>query len=169
MSYMPSLRWQTTGFIYSAGLGFCLGLVYDFFRIIFYLLTGSDKKHAAVRDIMFMLVFLWADFLFLLIMCSGRLVLYAFAGEGIGLAVYFYSLSGSFYPPLKQLFKRVRRAVLLFLNILTARFAHFRNFLIEKLKKLQKILKKLLQIRHNLLYNPSVKVSEDAEQNLESR
>ena len=169
MSYMPSLRWQTTGFIYSAGLGFCLGLVYDCFRIIFYLLTGSDKKHAAVRDIIFMFVFLWADFFFLLVMCSGRLMLYAFAGEGLGLAVYFYSLSGSVYLPLKRVFRRIRHSIISILKIIKAKYTEFRDFLIEKLKKSQNFSKKLLQIRHNLLYNPSVKVYEDTEQNFESR
>ena len=75
MEYMPSPTGQAIGFIYSAGLGFALGLVYDYFRIFFYMLTGSDKKLTVTRDIIYLLFCLAANFLFLLVMCDGRMML----------------------------------------------------------------------------------------------
>ena len=150
MSYMPSLAWQTSGFIYSAGLGFCLGLVYDFFRIIFYLLTGSDKKYILARDIIFMFVLLWSDFLFLLVMCSGRLMLYAFAGECLGLMIYFYSLSGLIYGSVRGMLRRIRRDFSSISDFIRVKTAMFQPNIREKLKKSKKIFKKLLQIRHYL-------------------
>ena len=150
MSYMPSLAWQTSGFIYSAGLGFCLGFVYDFLRIIFYLITGSDKKHTLLRDIIFMFVVLWSDFLFLLVMCSGKLMLYAFAGESIGLIVYFYSLSGLFYCSSKDVIRRIRCAFFTSFAFAAAKKSRFLSYVMEKFKKSKIFFKKLLHIRHYL-------------------
>ena len=108
MDYMPSVMKQTVSLVYSAGLGFCFGLVYYLFRIIFYSLTGSDKKLSTVRDIIYVLVCLCAHFLFALVMCSGRVLMFIFVGEGAGLAVYFAVLSGQFYIPLKSVISKMR-------------------------------------------------------------
>lgn len=117
MEYMPSPSGQAIGFIYSAGLGFALGLVYDFFRIFFYLLTGSDKKLSTVRDIIYMLFCLIVNFLFLLVMCSGRLMLYVFTGEAIGLIVYARTLSPIVYRPLRRFFLIIRKKLLLIFTL----------------------------------------------------
>lgn len=109
MEYMPSVTSQAVGFFYSAGLGFALGLVYDFFRIIFYMLTGSDKKMSVPRDIMYLLFCLAVNFIFLLVMCSGRMMLYVFAGEAIGFAAYFRTLSRGIYRPLRSVIFSVRK------------------------------------------------------------
>lgn len=111
MEFMPTPAGQATGFFYSAGLGFCLGFVYDLFRIFFYLLTGSDKKLSVVRDIIYLLVFTAADFIFILVICSGRMMLYVFAGQLIGLAAYFYTLGNLIYPPLKSVLMSIRKRI----------------------------------------------------------
>lgn len=133
MEYMPSPAAQTVGFIYSSGLGFALGLVYDFFRIFFYMLTGSDKKLTVTRDIIYLLFCLVADFLFLLVMCDGRMMLYAFVGEGIGLLVYFLTLSGSVYLPLRTVTAKIRACF---------------SKIVMIFKKVRLLLSKLLQNMH---------------------
>ncbi len=144
MEYMPSVAGQAAGFFYSAGLGFALGLVYDFFRIFFYMLTGSDKKLSVTRDIMYLLCCLAVNFIFLLVMCSGRLMFYVFAGEGIGLIAYFRTLGSETYPRLKRSAAGIRRSFVK-LFVLSAKiklfFLKFRQIRHKNAKKQEKISK----------------------------
>lgn len=145
MEYMPSAAGQAVGFFYSAGLGFALGLVYDFFRIFFYMLTGSDKKLSMFRDIMYLLCCLAVNFLFLLVMCSGRMMLYVFVGEGIGLLAYFRTLSGSIYPRLKVFVAVIRRhavKIVVLSKKIKPYFSKIRQNRHKNTKKQEKISKK---------------------------
>lgn len=109
MEYMPSTVRQAVGLLYSAGLGFCLGILYDLFRMLFYLLTGSDKKLSVPRDIIYLFVCLCMTFVFLLVMCDGRLMFYAAAGIVTGVMIYFYSVGDIVYQPVKRFLKKIRR------------------------------------------------------------
>lgn len=44
IEYLPKTSEQLLTIIYSVGIGFALGLFYEFLRLFFYLLSGSDKK-----------------------------------------------------------------------------------------------------------------------------
>lgn len=147
MEYMPSVASQTLGLVYSAGLGFCLGLLFDLFKIFFYLLTGSDKKLSLVRDIIYMLFFMSAEFLFLLVIYSGRLMLYAFFGEAVGLLAYFYSLSGIVITLGKRACTGLRRlfgAVFTFFYFIGRKLSLLLQKVRKFSKKFQKIFKKTL-------------------------
>lgn len=161
MQYMPTPAFQLVCFMYSAGLGFTLGIIYDLFRILFYLHTGNDKKLTVLRDIMFLSVCLWATFIFLLVVCNGQLLLYIFAGEAIGLRIYFYSLSPFIFPQAKRLMKCIRKYFLA-LNLFLFKIKTFFGEIFKKsYKNLQKcifFLRKHLHIRHNIVYNLCVKL-----------
>ena len=158
MQYMPTLAFQLVSFMYSAGLGFSLGIVYDLIRIFFYLLTGSAKKLRSVRDIIYVSVCFAATFLFLLAVCDGQLFMYVFLAEGRGMYIYFYSLSSFVFYPAKIAINAVRR---LFMKIKT-KICIIKTqiaVLIKKiLKNLHKFTKKDLHIRHNIVYNFFVKL-----------
>lgn len=154
MQYMPTPAFQAICFVYSAGLGFTLGIIYDFFRILFYLLTGNDKKLSVCRDIIYSLVCLGAAFLFLLVVCNGQLRMYLFIGGAIGLTVYVYSLSNSVFPPVKIKIDKIR---LLISQIKTAFHLLFEK-ICKNLNKRLKISKKYLHIEYNLLYNSCVRL-----------
>jgi hypothetical protein len=161
MSYLPDTTYQTTGFLYSAGLGFALGIVYDLIRILFYLLTGSDKKSLIVWDIIYLLICLGSTFIFLLVMCSGEVVLYALIGEIIGWVIYHFSVSALIFKPLAAKIKKIRR-------LLTPKFLKIRSSISHFFKLIQKNIKipkkneknfeKDLHIRHNIVYNFFVKL-----------
>ncbi len=154
MQYMPSAAFQAVSLMYSAGLGFTLGIIYDFFRMLFYLLTGSDKKFLVVRDIIYLTVCLAATFLFLLVICNGRLVLYVFVGEAAGLSVYFYSVSSFFVLPLKRKINALRRQI----NKIKRKINAVKQKVYKKLHKKRIFSQKDLHIRHNIVYNLSVKL-----------
>ena len=55
IEYLPKSSEQLLTIVYSAGIGFALGFIYEILRLIFYLLSGSDKKFTLLRDIIFLL------------------------------------------------------------------------------------------------------------------
>ena len=109
MTYFPSQIFQLKGFLYSAGLGFTLGLFYDLFRILFFLLTGSDKKLTVTRDIIFMLFCLAVNFVFLLVICEGQILFYVAAGEIIGIAVFETTVGKPFFCRISVLLKKTKK------------------------------------------------------------
>ncbi len=161
MEYMPSSAFQAVSLMYSAGLGFTLGIIYDFFRILFYLLTGSDKKFLVFRDIIYLTVSLAVTFLFLLVICNGKILLYVFVGEVAGLAVYFYSVSDFLVLPFKRrinrLRKRFKRIKMLF-DVITTKISLLKEKVYNFLHKNRFFSQKHLHIRHNIVYNLSVKL-----------
>lgn len=112
MDYMPDSLYQAEGFLYSAGLGFILGMIYDFFRAAFFLFTGNEKRLAMVRDLIYTSVCLFLTFIFLLVMCSGKVMLYAIVGEIIGAVVYAVTVSSLLFVKIKPLLGKFRRMIL---------------------------------------------------------
>lgn len=154
MRYMPTLAFQIISFVYSAGLGFVLGIAYDFIRILFYFFTWSDKKLSVCRDIIYSFVCLATTFLFLLVMCEGKMFFYVFIGEGIGLFIYLYALSGVFILPIKRKIDKIKT---FFIRIKTDFYTLCKK-ICKILNKRIKNSKKYLHIAHGLLYNFSVKL-----------
>ncbi|MBR3836292.1 MAG: spore cortex biosynthesis protein YabQ [Clostridia bacterium] len=161
MQYLPTTEFQAVTFMYSAGLGFTLGIIYDFFRMLFYLLTGSDKKFLMARDIIFLCVCFPATFIFLLVMCNGELLLYIFVGEAVGMWIYFYSVGSFLLLPVKRIIKSVRRHFIVFYSFMSGIKTAFVCILKKLSKNLQnhtKFLQKHLQIRHHMVYNCCVQL-----------
>ncbi len=161
MRYMPTLTFQVIGFVYSAGLGFVLGFIYDCFRIIFYFFTGNDKKLSVFRDITYSFICLAATFLFLLVMCDGKLLFYIFIGEGAGLFIYLYALSGIFILPVKRKIDKIKRQLVKIKNFFIRIKTKFNTMCKKICKKFDKRIKKSKKYLHNryaLLYNFSVKL-----------
>lgn len=158
MQYMPSLMFQVGCILYSAGLGFSLGIVCDLFRILFYLLTGSDKKLINLRDIIYLLVCLSATFLFLLVVCDGQLLVYVFIAEAVGAYIYFRTLSRQILYPARKVIITLRRFFARIKRVFSEIKTRICTFNEKMFKKLHKIAKKDLHIRHNLVYNFFVKL-----------
>lgn len=122
IEYLPNYANQIAGVLYSVGIGCALGFFYEFVRIIFFIATGNDKKFTLARDIIFLLVCLAGNFLFLLIQFNGKVMFYAVLGEiSGGFAVL--KLTGSFFSYLigKPL-RRVRKRFIAFFNKIKIKF-----------------------------------------------
>lgn len=161
MRYMPTLTYQVICFVYSAGLGFILGFLYDLVRIVFYSFTGNDRKLSVVRDLLYSFMCLAATFLFLLVMCDGKLMFYIFIGEGTGLFIYLYALSGIFILPVKRKIDKMKHRFLKIKSFLIGKKTDFANrykILCKNVNKRVKKSKKDLHSRHKMVYNSSVKL-----------
>lgn len=161
MQYMPDTANQTFVFLYSSGLGFALGILYDFFRIIFYLLTGSDKKYLMARDIIYLLACLAINFFFLLAMSNGQILLYIVIGEMIGWSVWYFTISEYIFEPIHRIIKFIRKKLLLIIirlrKIKSKICLLFQKYAIFY-RKNEKILQKDLHNRHGIVYNSFVKL-----------
>ena len=153
MTYMPTLVFQLVCFAYSAGLGFSLGIVYDLCRTLFFILTGNDKKLQTLRDIIYLLFCLLAEFIFVLVMSDGEFLLYIFVGQLIGLAVYFYSVSQCLFPALKSTIDRIRGRVATVNGKLLRLKVRFCEKTSKNMCGFRIFCKKHLHIRHSIVYN----------------
>ena len=123
IEYLPKASEQLLTVIYSAGIGFVLVALYEILRLLFFLLSGSDKKFILLRDIIFLLFVLTVSFFFFLVRCNGSVTFYSVIGEVVGGYAAFKSIEP------------------------------FMSFLIVKrLKKLRKKLPKLTDIRRRISF-----------------
>ncbi len=150
-------------FITALGVGFLLGILYDFLRAVRLSLTKS-KKANVFFDILYFMLFALFSYLYIIASNKGDVRLYILAGELIGCAFYYFSL-GIAVIRLTDIFVAfLRKAYSLIFKIITApfllaiRFFHtLTDKICQKFKKTQKksskIQKRVLQNTHLYVYN----------------
>lgn len=158
IEYLPSFNGQLTGFLYSAGIGFALGILYELIRIIFFVLSGSDKKFVLLRDIILMSVCFAVSFVFFLVKYNGNITFYAVLGEAIGGVVAFKSFDSIVSVFIKRVLRKIRGRIISF----AAKIKALKNKFVAKLqniqknrKKVQKKSQKVLHNQHKIVYNQS--------------
>ena len=82
------------------------------------------------------------NFLFILTVCSGKMMLYVFVGQAVGAAVYFRTAGKPVYRALRFITEKIRRLVLnistFFITVMTKLNIFIKNVQ-KKLKKDEKI------------------------------
>lgn len=116
--YLDTIGEQSRVFLYSLGIGFMLGIVYDVFEFVGFLLP-KKKSFIIVRDIIFMVVSSLIMFLFSLSIDNGSFRFHIYAGAIAGFFVCFFSLGKFlrkvFLPTaifLKAFFRKFKRGIL---------------------------------------------------------
>lgn len=137
IEYLPKSSEQLLTIVYSAGIGFALGFIYEILRLIFYLLSGSDKKFTLLRDIIFLLFVFTVTFFFFLVRCNGKVTFYAVAGEALGGFAAFKMID----PFMSYLIRKRLRKLRKNLRSFTISDAEY-PFLPKKLKRKKKISQK---------------------------
>lgn len=163
---------QLRDFAPMLGLGFVLGAVYDFIRIV-RLFVSSKKIFIFITDIFFMLFCAASSYLLFIAVLNGRIRGYAVVGEIIGAVMYFLSIGSVIYPFFRKIQDRLKKffrklfAPLIYVSRKIKAFAvnsakksferteklfeELKNS--KKLKKSKNKLKKPLQDDSNMLYN----------------
>ena len=160
IEYLPKTSEQLLTIIYSVGIGFALGLFYEFLRLFFYLLSGSDKKLTLLRDIIFLLFVLTVTFFFFLVRCNGRVTFYSVTGEAVGGLAAFKTTDSCMAFLIRKKLRKLRKKLERLPDI-----GHKIYVFNEKIKKKQKNIAKGKKIsendlhnRHDIVYNQSVTV-----------
>ncbi len=131
MDYIQGLADQTEIFLYALGFGFLLGILYDVFRTLRMIISGS-KGFVFFMDVLYFTVCTFLIFCFILVVDSGRIRAYVALGIILGWVVYYFSFGA--------IAMRVSSAVTRFFrNAFSALFKPFEHLIKEFLKKTRKI------------------------------
>ena len=150
--YLDTIAEQSRVFFYSLGMGFLLGVIYDMFEFIGFLLP-KKRLFIIPRDIIFMVTSAFLMFLFSLSVNNGSFKFHIYAGALAGFFICFFSLG-----------KFLRKAFYSVANHIKGFFGKFRSgilrIIIKNRKKREEKAKKseissnlLLQDDESMLYN----------------
>lgn len=91
MEYIQGLSEQLKVFLWGIGLGFLLGAVYDFFKIL--RICMSLRGVTVICDLLYSLLVTAATFCFVLAFSEGEIRFYIFLAEILGWLIWFFTFS----------------------------------------------------------------------------
>lgn len=91
MRYMQGVSEQLSVFLYSFGLGFLLGVLYDFFRML-RMIFPFGRVLTFIQDFLYVIICAFVTFCFALVLNDGRIMFYIFFGEALGWIIYYFSV-----------------------------------------------------------------------------
>lgn len=158
-----SVAEQTLVFLYSCGMGFILGLLYDAFRIVrrsFF----SKSIFVLIQDLLFWIMSAFLTFVFVLSVNHGEVRGYIFLGEIIGFVIYYFTFSSLVLKFGSGLVNFIKKILLWALNLLFIPFRIIYEEILKIANKIKKIIasftkknnlksKIVLKLRRCLLYN----------------
>lgn len=165
--YSLSLAQQTKGFLLALGMGFLLGILYDFIRIV-RISISRGKIAVIICDILFCALACLCTFLFCLTVNEGEIRLYLVLGEVAGFFVYYFSLGAIIFSCSEKIINFIKRLMRSVFGVISFPFRWIFgktrkvfNKLFKKSRKNSKKLKNksnfLLKVNKLLLYNLFVK------------
>lgn len=169
--YSLSLAQQTKSFLLSLGFGFIMGIFYDLFRIVRISISKSSKT-VLPFDLAYCVFLAFASYLFFLTVNEGDIRAFLLIGEGIGFAVYYFSLGVVVFSASEKIVCGIKSFVSLIIKMFLSPFRWIFNKLQKVLgkfsKKLRKNSKKIknkskfhLKLHKHLLYNQSVRLAKN--------
>ena len=154
---------QTLIFFASLGVGFILGVLYDFLRAIRLSLT-KGKIPIIIFDLLYFFMVAFMSYLFILAANKGEVRSYIIIGELLGAVFYYFSLgfalmklTDKFVSLLKRFYSFVFKIISFPFRLIKRAFFKvfnkFREFFQKSEKKSQKIQKKVLPKARVYVYN----------------
>lgn len=169
MTYLVDMPQQLRTFAYAVGFGFCIGVLYDVFRLIRLLVCGGKNKAFLVSDILFALVAAFLTFLFALTLLNGGIRGYVLFGELLGFLIYYISFGTFVVRVTDKIAAALRRAFQTAFRVIAkpfrALYAAIRRIYAKIVQKAQKrarisVKKSKIHLKNirDLLYNHHVRV-----------
>lgn len=159
MVYIQGLAAQTQIFLYSLGFGFLFGVLYDAFRM-FRLIISNSKVFAFVADILYFSLGSFLTFCFIMVVDSGKIRLYVFAGEILGWLIWYFSLGAiilrfvnTVISSVRRLFSAVLRPVKRVMHRTMRKSGKIILYIKKIFRKNEKKAKFILQKHNNIVYN----------------
>ncbi len=139
--YGVSQNEQLTVFLCSLGLGFILGIIYDFLRGVRLSLSGG-KSLVVIFDILYFLILSFITFIFILALNKGEVRLYIIFGEALGLLFYYFSFGIAAIKLTDKIILFLKKFYSLIFKIITFPFFVLKRLFRNVLVKIRKIFKK---------------------------
>lgn len=159
MDYIQGIAAQTEIFLYAFGFGFMLGILYDVFRTLRMIISGS-KGFVLFMDLLYFAVCTFLTFCFVLAVDSGRIRIYVAAGEILGWFVYYFSFGAiairagnavvSFF---KRVFSAAVKPVKRVSGKILRKIGKIKNICKKNTRKFDKKQKFILQKYRGIVYN----------------
>ncbi len=166
--YSLSLAEQTKGFLLSLGFGFLMGIFYDLFRIV-RISISKGKKIILVFDLLYCVFLGFCSYIFFLVVNEGDIRAFLLLGEGIGFAIYYFSLGVVVFTASEKIVDTTKKIMLKVFQVVFFPFCwtlkKLKTLLGRIVKKWHKKGKKIknkskfhLKLHKHLLYNQGVKM-----------
>lgn len=159
MDYIQGVAAQTEIFLYAFGFGFLLGILYDVFRTLRMIISGS-KGFTLFMDLLYFAVCTFLTFCFVLAVDSGRIRIYVAVGEILGWLVYYFSFgaialraSNAAVSLFKRLFSAIFKPIKRLSEKILRKFGKIEDFCKKNIRKSDKKLKFNLQKHIGIVYN----------------
>ena len=150
--YSVNLAQQTWDFIYSIGIGFLLGIIYDIINIKQYFKTRNNAI-LAIKDIIYILITAIITYLFILATNEGKMRAFLLLGEFLGFVIYYFSFGIIFRKSIDKMasiFKKIFAKLSPFIMKVQPFFNKTIKKVIFYLKKIKFILKRNKVMEYNL-------------------
>ena len=159
MDYIQGLAEQTEIFFYALGFGFLLGILYDVFRTLRLIISGS-KSFVFFMDLLYFTVCAFLTFCFIMVADSGRVRIYVALGEILGWFIYYFSfgaialkVSNAIIRFFRRIFKAISKPFKRIFSILWRKISKFGDFSKKIIRKTDKKVKFNLQKHKGIVYN----------------
>ena len=159
MDYIQGIAAQTEIFLYAFGFGFLLGILYDIFRVIRMIISGS-KGFILFMDLLYFAVCTFLAFCFVLTVDSGRIRIYVAAGVILGWLVYYFSfgaiamrVSSAVVRAFKRVFSAVAKPFKRLSGKILRKREKIKNICKKNIRKSDKKQKFILQKYKGIVYN----------------
>ena len=161
--YIVSQSEQAVIFLASLGIGFLLGVLYDFFRAIRLSIT-KGKVAVIVFDLLYFFMVAFFSYIFILAANKGEVRSYIIIGELLGAVFYYFSLgfalmklTDKFVLLLNRLYSLIFKIISFPFRLIKSAFSKFfcklKAFFEKSEKKSKKIQKKVLPKARVYVYN----------------
>lgn len=159
---MQGVSEQLKVFLYSFGLGFLLGILYDVFRTL-RMIFSFGKVMTFIQDFLYVIMCAFLTFGFALVLNDGKIMFYIFFGEGIGWLIYYFTfgtlalrVSSAVIKGVRSVFAAIIRLIKKPINFVVRKIKRIANKIDTKTKinskKVVKNTKFLLKKRDGMLY-----------------
>ena len=153
--YITDIATQLENIMPALGLGFALGLVYEFVRIL-RVYVSAGKVFVFITDMLFTVFCSVSAFLLFIAVNNGHIRVYMIIAGILGYTVCLFTageLIFSLFVKLRAFFIRIFAPLLKPFVFLGKKFAPIRKKLRENTEKIKNKLKKLLKHGDKVLYN----------------
>ena len=144
-----SVNTQLWQFIWSIGLGVCLAVLYDAFRII-RIAFNPGRVAAFLEDLLYMLISALITFVFIFNINSGKLRFFIFFAVVLGFFAYYFTLGKIIYKSAETVIGFTKRIARWLLRILSVPLKKIYRVLYPVIIKTARFIKNISQKAKNL-------------------
>ncbi len=146
--YIADIIFQLKNIAYGLGLGFALGILYQFVRVL-YAVFPKSKLTVFFADFFFIVISALSLFILLVAVDNGHFRFYIIFAVLLGFAVSIFTAGEQLFSFVVKIFTAIKKIV----SLIFKPFVKIFKKILKSVKKIKNKLKKLLKRKDKVLYN----------------